>query len=355
MPELTRPPVVPPVRLLAHVHLYPPSHNAGAEWMLHAMLRRLGQADGFQAKVITSRPPRRRNSFQGIPVEHTASPARAQVFYRWANVALTHLDVTRQAMGLARRRGVPLVHLVHNHQQLEFHQVQPKDAALVIWNSEWVAAKAGADWTGPSMVVTPPVWCADYARPVDEPYGDAVTLLNLAEAKGAHLFYALARRLPDVPFLGVRGAYGEQVDPPEDLPNVTILPNQPDVRKVYARTRVLLMPSTYESFGRCAVEAAAAGVPSIGSDATGLVEAGCNWQNLPLHIEARPSVSGFARASALGDKATTDLWAEALVRLYDDPDVWAAASIAAQDRALQLEQVSIAQHAELLARLRGLV
>lgn len=339
------------VKLLGHFHLYPPSHNAGAEWMAHSMLRYLSAA-GIKVKVITNRPPRRRGTFEGIPVEMVSNPARASLDYRWADVAMTHLDVTRQSMKLARRLNVPLVHVIHNHQQLEYHRVAPEDAALVVWNSRWVADRAGAGWDGDSMIVLPPVPVSRFESIVPAADG-AVTLLNLAEAKGAHLFYELARRMPDVPFLGVRGSYGEQVEPP-DLPNLEVISNQPDVRKVYARTRVLLMPSTYESFGRCAVEAAAAGIPSIGSDAAGLVEAGCNWQNLPLDIEQRPAINGFARSSALGSRRTADLWHGALRELYGDPRTWYTASLAAYDRALELEATTNRQLAELALRIEGL-
>jgi len=336
--------------LLGHFHLYPPSHNAGAEWMVHSMLRYL-QGAGIKTRVVTSRPPRRRGTFEGIPVEMVANPARASLDYRWADVAMTHLDVTRQSMKLARRHRVPLVHVIHNHQQLEFHRVTPDDAALVVWNSRWVAERAGAGWGGDSMIVLPPVPVSRFST--DRPRGTHVTLLNLAEAKGAHLFYELARRMPDVPFLGVRGSYGEQIDPP-DLPNLEVIPNQPDVRKVYDRTRVLLMPSTYESFGRCAVEAAAGRIPSIGSDAAGLVEAGCNWTNLPLDIEARPAVNGFARASALGSRRTADLWETALRDLYDDDSTWFDAALAAHARAVELEVTTNRQLAELALRIESL-
>lgn len=340
-----------PVNLLGHFHLYPPSHNAGAEWMVHSMLRSL-QAHGAKVRVVTSRPPRRRGSFEGIPVEMVANPARASLDYRWADVAMTHLDVTRQSMRLARRHRVPLVHVIHNHQQLEYHRVTPADAALVVWNSRWVAERAGAGWDGDTMIVLPPVPVSRF-EDIVPPDDGAVTLLNLAEAKGAHLFYELARRMPDVQFLGVRGSYGEQVEPP-DLPNLTVLPNQPDVRKVYERTRVLLMPSTYESFGRCAVEAAAAGIPSVGSDAAGLVEAGCNWANLPLDIEQRPAINGFARASALGSRRTADLWETAVRELCDDAHSWFSASLQAHDRAVELEATTNRQLADLALRIEGL-
>ena len=87
---------------------------------------------------------------------------------------------------------------------------------------------------------------------------DRITLINLCENKGARLFWALAARMPKTQFLAVKGAYGTQIV--QDLPNVEVQEHVPGDQmrdKVYARTRVLLVPSSYESWGRVAVEAMA--------------------------------------------------------------------------------------------------
>ena len=75
------------------------------------------------------------------------------------------------------------------------------------------------------------------------------------------MFYALAERFPDQRFFAVEGSYGEQIIR-TDLPNVEWLRHVPGHQmreQVYARTKVLLMPSVYESYGRTAVEAMVAG------------------------------------------------------------------------------------------------
>jgi glycosyltransferase involved in cell wall biosynthesis len=71
----------------------------------------------------------------------------------------------------------------------------------------------------------------------------------------------------------VRGAYGEQVLP--DLPNVEIVEHLDGTQmreRVYARTKVLLMPSSYESWGRVGVEALASGIPVVAHPTPGLCE-----------------------------------------------------------------------------------
>jgi len=50
------------------------------------------------------------------------------------------------------------------------------------------------------------------------------------------------------------------------------LEKQIDIREVYKKTRLLIMPSTYESWGRTATEAMCSGIPIICTSTGGLVE-----------------------------------------------------------------------------------
>jgi glycosyltransferase involved in cell wall biosynthesis len=177
---------------------------------------------------------------------------------------------------------------------------------LAVANSHWMdghlaRARAARGVRQPrTIVVRPTVDRATYAT---EP-GDRVTLVNLrmrsagdvgrdALTKGGEVFWACARRMPNMKFLGVTGAYGEQA--PGDLPNVELLDHVPNPAMrdlVYARTRVLLMPSSYESWGRVATEATAAGIPVIASPTPGLME---NLGEAGIFVDP-DDVDGYVRA-----------------------------------------------------------
>jgi len=99
---------------------------------------------------------------------------------------------------------------------------------------------------------------------ITEPFqGDCITLINANENKGVHQFLELAKRMPDRKFLGVRPYYGNMTTPLPIGGNIEWVPFSDDIRTVLQRTRILLVPSYYESFGRVAVEAMVNGIPVL--------------------------------------------------------------------------------------------
>jgi len=285
------------VKILAFVHAYVPDHMAGAETTLHAILKALAERGWNVDVLLSEREPHSStvpyviDGVNVIPFD----PSDIQRFNRDivdADIVMTHLASSERAAFVCRYNKKPCVHVVHNTLwQTEGYLAEGCD--LAVYNSIWVAdfhdngdkgpvvmisAKNGeeavvsirtrrcTEWS--SVVVHPIIIPSDYAA--EGPH-DCITLINLAQNKGPDILYQLAARFPRKKFLGVKGGYGEQLI--SELPNVEILENTADIRKVYARTRVLLMPSTYESFGRVAIEAAASGIPTVASPTPGLREA----------------------------------------------------------------------------------
>lgn len=264
-------------------HAYVPYTGAGAETTAHDLLRAAADA-GHRVDVLLSenRGPAKPYDVDGVhvfPHVDTGDP------FRWfgtdddPDVVVSQLQDTTRAAVLAGMHHIPHVHLIHNDMPHTRHAIQRGPSDLVVYNARWVADEVErwlqfvAEQTPPrSIVVHPPVRPDLYRT--DGP-GDYITQVNLfTGTKGPDLFYALAQRFPDRKFLGVMGAYGDQLI--RDLPNVELVgPFEPEqmAEKVYARTKVLLMPSTYESYGRAAVEACCAGRPVIAARTPGLLEA----------------------------------------------------------------------------------
>jgi glycosyltransferase involved in cell wall biosynthesis len=98
---------------------------------------------------------------------------------------------------------------------------------------------------------------------IDEAFqGDCITLVNANQNKGVTQFIEIAKRMPERKFLAVIPYYGE-LRPPPAPSNVEWIPFDDDIRNILKRTRILVMPSYYESFGRVAVESMYNGIPVI--------------------------------------------------------------------------------------------
>lgn len=304
------------MRVLAMLHLFPPHHNAGAERMVLALLSALVDR-GHQVDVLLSqRHPEITGTYEigGIQVHpHREKTDPFQFVPGRADVIVTHLENTPRAAALGESYRIPVVKVVHNTFTPTRMQLT-RGISLAVYNSRWMAEEF-ADVDVESIVTRPPVRAADYATTP----GDAVTLVNLYEPKGPTTFYALAERFPDLPFLAVHGAYGAQVVR-RDLPNVEHVPHMDGDHmrdEVYARTRILLVPSDYESWGRVGVEAMASGIPVVAHPTPGLLES-------------------LGDAGIFVDRRNLDGWEDAIRGLLK-PRAYAAAGKKAKARALALD------------------
>ncbi|WP_309049123.1 glycosyltransferase family 4 protein [Streptomyces sp.] len=263
---------------MARVHAMPPEHNAGAEHMLVSMLRPLVER-GHDVQVWLSRYGKAHQEYEyrGIKVVPLESRLDFPSAVRHADVLLAHLETVPSTASLARGYGKPLIVVCHNTHRPTFRDAAAGGTALAVYNSRWMEREAEVFFAeypkairpAKSLIVRPPVFAGEYST---KP-GKAITLINCNPEKGGKVLKALAERMPDQQFLAVKGAYGEQILP--DLPNVEVVEHVrgEDMREqVYARTRVLLMPSSYESWGRAGVEAMASGIPVLAHPTPGLCE-----------------------------------------------------------------------------------
>lgn len=301
---------------------YPPLSLVGAWIATHEFLVALRDR-GHDVTVLTTHA-NRNHEHDGIPV-HPRYPNNRHV--RDADVLISHLGDDGRTAQDAARFGIPSVRMVHgshpsNRARLDRHPPQ-----LAVFNSAATLDEVGEPaW--PSIVCHPPVHPERYRTSP----GDRVTLVNMSPAKGGIVLSLLARAMPDVQFLGVRGAYGLQhVTMP---PNVEVVPTTADMRSVYGRTRVLLMPSERESWGRVGVEAMASGIPVIAHPTGGLVES-------------------LGAAGIFVDRERRADWMAELRRLAD-PAEWAEASARALARSAELDpQADLDRFADAVESLVG--
>jgi glycosyltransferase involved in cell wall biosynthesis len=162
------------------------------------------------------------------------------------------------------------------------------------------------------------------------PEGDCITLVNANVLKGAALFFELAKRFPSKKFLGVRPYYNV-VKVPEIYPNIEWIDIQDDIRTVMRRTKILLVPSKYESWGRVAFEAMYNGIPVLYS---------APMDSLNSERRASGSTEGMdewiAGSQFKCDYFNIEEWEDALNAL-DNPDTYKEYSVKAYDRTYGME------------------
>lgn len=308
------------MRLLASIHLYPPAHNCGSEWMLHNIFKYL-ISKGHQCRVILHQSEMHRIKtpyiFEGVEVFGATGHIDA---YRWADAIITHLDFTQYTVIMAAAVKKPLVHLVHN--DIPYQSIMNGFGKnYVVYNSEW--CRDAINYPHPSIVLPPPCDVSQYDT--GEQTREYITLISLNENKGAEMFYEIAEAMPDKKFIGVVGSYDEQFI--RERKNITIVPNGPDILSTYRRTRILLMPSAYESWGRTATEAMCSGIPVICTPTPGLKE---NCGDAAIYVgqvltDTEPGKAQVHRGSVKS-------WVAA-IRSLDNPETYRKYSLLSKSRA----------------------
>ena len=290
------------MNILFNLHSYIPEQMSGAETMAHRMAKFL-VAKGHS---VTVRCPWPDKEVDGVKVRM----AREQDSFSDYDLVFTHLNATPDTFNRARAAQKKIVHIAHNSFNYQTVRVRVANNFLV-YNSEWI--KEALSYKQEGIVLNPPVDYREYAKVKP---GTRVTLINHNENKGGHILIEIAKRLPDVQFLAVEGGYYEQIKD-ESLPNVKYIHQQADIRKALSDTKILIVPSEYESWGQVAIEAAACGIPVIASDTPGL----------------RSSLSD---AGIFCERNDIDAWVKAIQKLQE-PKAYAKWSKAAKERAIALD------------------
>lgn len=285
--------------------------------------------------------------FEGVDVFGSKIGSRVDA-YQWATHVLTHLDFTQYTITMAMQAKRPLIHFVHNDIAYSSINNAPK-GQHVVYNSNWIGDKIGYEW--PGCVLHPPCDTKFYnvneKPPIDNEY---ITLVSCNERKGGYMLYQIAKAMPDKKFLAVRGSYDNPgpmkltqdqiLSMLSELPNVELVPNSPDIVSVYRRTRVLIMPSDYESWGRTATEAMCNGIPVICTPTPGLkencAEAG-TYVGTPI-VNAEPG-------EAQVDIGTVAGWVSA-IRMLDDEKIYHEKSLACRARAAELDPIKELENLE---------
>lgn len=295
------------------IHAYVPDHNAGSEWMAHAINTFLIREKGAKVNVVSNKSSV--NIYNRVQIVSKDDKEAATKAVDDASIILSHHTMEPNAVKTAVQVKKPLVILLHDHfrkRQLRIYKYFLPKNLYIICNSKWLQ-KYYSDLNLPGIVVYPPVDSRDYEVSTNREY---ITLINVNKNKGGEVFVEIAKGLPEYKFLGVKGAYNKQyVD--LDQKNILYVNSTPQIKEIYSKTGILLMPSKEESWGRTAVEAMASGIPVIAHPTPGLLES-------------------CGDAGIFCDRDDTAAWVREIRRLKTDSAYYKEKSDLCKKRALEL-------------------
>lgn len=260
--------------IVAVTHGYPPLWNMGGEVSLH---RTLIEARGDKYVLTNTDKP---YTFEGVHVQQINAPnvldirtdpgpIARQLKELDAKAVIGQNELSLAAVKAARVIGAASIVNVHTPPRYG------RNLADAMYETDYAIFNtytSAVEWGEPkALVVHPPI----NPMPSDtKTGGDAYTVLSSLRNKGVEVVLSLAKIYPDKRFIIVRSPAEPTHGLPDieqrvaNLPNVELHPRVPpeEVHKYLKQTRILLVPSRYETYGMSTIEAAGYGIPTVHVD-----------------------------------------------------------------------------------------
>jgi glycosyltransferase involved in cell wall biosynthesis len=296
------------------LHGYVPFWNAGSEVCAHTVNRMLVEK-GHEVWVGVPGYPNR--IYEGVHIFDADNRTLLHNLMKHTHVISTH-SFRERCQKLSNSYGSAYIDWLHGGTFTMNVRKSMKDKnvkTFAVFNSESLVETFTDAEQVNHHILRPPVDWKEYEVKDMEP--KYVTLSNLNENKGGQILIDIAKVTPEVQFLGVRGSYWKQIEDPT-VANITYIDNTPKIKDVYKQTKILIMPSKEETWGRTAVEAMSSGIPVIAHPTPGLKE--CCMD-----------------AALFVDRNDTAEWSRLINRLMNDKSFYDEFSNRGRIRAKQLE------------------
>lgn len=165
----------------------------------------------------------------------------------------------------------PWLKRLYNLPFASLRRRQIRRADLVVANSKFIA-EVLRKFRIPSEVIYPFIGIENYKihGKYDPKY---ITFIRPEPGKGLEIALSIAKRMPEEKFLFVGNSTQKLAARISDYKNVSLLGWCSDMRQIYRKTKIVIMPSIWdEPFGRVPIEAGINGIPTVASNRGGLSE-----------------------------------------------------------------------------------
>lgn len=244
---------------------YLPFVNAGSEHVAHNINKFLIK-NGYTVNVVGDWEDQ---EFEGVKLLNIKNIDNIKKVFEETLVFCSQIQKTELTLKIANKLDTNAIIFLHSIDwiNIEYWKTLINPSKLfIVYNSKWLNEKYNSNVK--SMILYPPVKCEEYYTKTTNKY---VTLINIGITKGGYQLIEIAKKMPDIQFLGIEGSYDTQIID-KSIPNITYKPTTKDIKSVYAETDILIMPSVMETWGRVATEAMCSGIPIIATPIEGLKE-----------------------------------------------------------------------------------
>lgn len=294
--------------LIWFMYSYVPNVRAGTEVSAHAVNKWLIEK-GWNVVVCCSKWCC--NEYEGVTIVpisrgyEEVSPYMKRL-YSQAKIFCVQNYMSNYIVKLGSNYKKSVYQFIHvEDDKNEIVNLKQATPIYVVYNSQTVKVKNPT--VHPNIIVRPYV-DIEHFRQTNTEKRQYVTLINCNKNKGGEILEKLAYKMPGVKFLGIKGSYAKQVLTLKPG-NLTYWESQEDMLKVYAVTKILIMPSEKETWGRTAVEAMAGGIPVVVSRVDGLMECVKDGGQICMRDDIQCWVTTIQRL--LDDPAEYERWARA--------------------------------------------
>lgn len=260
--------------VVALTHGYPPLWNMGGEVSLHRSLRSIKEDKFVLTKtdkpyIFENVNVRQINTPDVLNINANPEPIANQLINLNARVVIGQNELSLPTVLAANK--AEAISIVNVHTPPRYGK-NIKDAMLLADYAVYNTKASAKEWGEPNaFVLHPPISPLPAKR---NSTGDAYTMLSSLTNKGVAVVIDLAKQNPDKRFIIVRSpaepTHGlkniEEIA--AKIPNLELHPRvaPEEVYKYLEQTKILLVPSRYETYGMSAIEAAGYGIPSVHVD-----------------------------------------------------------------------------------------
>lgn len=239
------------------------------------------------------------------------------------NVILTQLDFCQKVLEIGKGFDTPTILFIHDAEKINLEYLKSANqfsCACVIFNSQFTKNYLKNHVKCPYFVCYPPIEIKDYL--IKKNIHKFITMINPVKWKGGVILEQIAKRLPQRNFLAVVGWRHPNLEGInlERCSNIKLIERQDDMKRIYNKTNILLVPSIWrEPFPRVVLEAGLNGIPTIASVRGGL----------------RETVGGGG--ILIQDYKNSDVWARRIESIIKNRKLYKKLSLKARKNALRFD------------------